>query len=802
MNYDDQFSGHAPHTAPDGWQEPHEDDDFEIASETGMESEQSRGILRSVKLFLQSITGKISKKTDHLNDSSFGDSAGFEISPKGATFSEADDFQEDSRDFEIASSTSGNQSGPASNADDDYAIASKSGTALFSDIDEQSPDSMVSIEPPQDDFVVLSDKKSSQNLFHEHITVDQVEIIRDEFEIAENSKFSTNETAGVDESEFTSQSAGESPFDDFGTDDPERQKLRSVLQEQLSEFMANMDKVHDDFQDDGPGMPAGMTGKEDGLTAASVSDQRPSFVPLIASGFLRIFKWLTKLPLRALSDSGPLSESKRSRIEPLFLGLPALCLLVSIYLTQIRFQTKNLLSESAKYSKLTSQKLKSGDFQAALLAARQLCSKSKTPANLWRLSEVLLTSKQPAGQSRAIELIRSLAAPENGDFADAHLFLARKAWNSEAMKVEEVPGLLNQVKFHLRSGLTAEPNRVDLLEMLLDLLMTTGEFPEVIRLATPRLETWPTGYYYLARVAFKQGDRLNQEIYAKFIVNRYESLSGVIAESTEDRERYLICLALSGQWSKAEPLLNDWLRELDGEKAVLFWKNRFLAIKALSLLEAKPADYQSVVNDVINAIAKSPDNQELWNALTRFADKKSPLSDQFYREGIRLIGKNKKVLDSTELMIWGNLARKKNEPIVSRELLEESVRRNPENIIATNNLANLLYKIEPKDPARALKLIDKVVQSEPDNLIFIETRGQILAALGQDNQAISDLTRSLSAFPEVGEIHETLIRLYHKNGQTDLARIHEKRLREIAEKLQKQLEDQQSRKPDSGNVKQ
>lgn len=797
MNYDDQFSGHDPNYASDGWQEPHEDDDLEIASETSLESEHSPGFLKSISLFFQSISRKISKKNIHSNDSSFVDSAELEISDDGDILIDSKSNEGYTDEFDVSSG----DSGPTTITDDDYSIAKNSDSSSFSDIDEQLPGSIVSAEPPHDDFVVQSNKKSSPNFLNEHITADQVEIIKDEFEIAHNSKYSTEESAGVDESEFTDQSVGELPFDEFGTDDPERQKLRSILQEQLADFVANMDKIHDDFQDDGPGMPAGLTGKDDGLTTASVNDQRPGFAPLIASAFLRFFKWLTKLPLRALNDRGPVFESTRSRIEPLALGLPAILILVFIYLFQIRLQTKNLLSESARYSKLTTQKLKSGDFHAALLAARQLCTKSKTPANLWRLSEVLLTSKQTTDQIRAIDLIRSLATPENGDFADAHLFLARKAWNSEAMKVEEVPRLLNQVKYHLRSGLTAEPNRVDLLEMLLDLLMTTGEFPEVIRLATPRLETWPTGYYYLARVAFKQGDRLNQEIYAKFIVNRYESLSGVIAESTEDRERYLICLALSGQWSKAEPLLNDWLRELDGEKSVLFWKNRFLAIKALSLLEAKPADYQPVVKDVINAIAKSPENQELWNALTRFADKKSPLSDQFYKEGIRLIGRNKNVLDSTELMIWGNLARKKNEPLVSRDLLEESVRRNPENIIAANNLANLLYKIEPKDPARALKLIDKVIQAEPDNLIFIETRGQILAALGQDNQAISDLTRSLSAFPEVGEIHETLIRLYRKKGQADLARVHEKRLGEIAEKIQKQLEQESSRKSDSGNEK-
>ena len=804
MSYEFTSSENDPENDPDSWQNQDSEDDLEIASESGLAPEQTGTFLGRITFFFSSIFSHYRNKANSDGSSLIGDDQDLQIG------SHPDyDSQKHTDDEELNDISSRNPSGreqDSSTITDDYFIAGKSGPASFSEIDDQIPNAQypVSAEPEPDDFVVLKNKKASKQPFRDHITADEIEIVGDEFQIANKSQHSKADKADQDSKPDpgpTDKHDSDSYLDEFGSEEPNRQKLKSILQDQLVELMTIMENPRQDFSE-----PDGVSNTEtesshDDPQTASVGDTRFSFILLILKTISRTLRWISRLPRRALFDTGSISDIKRRKLEPFILGLPALFILVSIYLWQIRIQTKNLLSESSRFNTLTRQKLKSGDFNSAYIAARLVCNQSKTPANLWRLAEVLLTSQSATDQLRANELINALASPENGDFADAHLFLARKAWNSESMKVEEVPKLLNLVKYHLRSGFSAEPNRVDLLESLLDLLMTTGEYNEVIRLATPRLESWPTGYYYLARIAFKQGDRLNQEIYARFIVNRYESLSGVIAESTQDRERYLLCLALSGQWSKAEPLLNDWLSELDGEKSILFWKNRFLAIKALGLLESKPDEYQPVVSEVIDSISKSPENHELWNALTRFADRKSPLSDEFYKSGIQLVNKYRKILDSTELMIWGNLARKKNDSGISRELLEESVLRDPENIIAANNLANLLYKLDPKDPARALKLIENVLKSEPDNLIFIETRGQILAELGEDDKAIYDLTRSLTAFPEVSEIHETLIRLYRRKGKPDLVKIHETRLREINEKLENQNQSRPKVKTGSADVK-
>jgi tetratricopeptide (TPR) repeat protein len=778
---EDDFTNHDQEAIEAAWHE----DEFEIASAEGSSADEKKTLFFHFISLIRRLSGRSrptieSVETDFLPDAEsdfeIGDDRNlekFQRHTKKTTGSVADTSHFDS------------QGQSSYHLEDEFDIAQKSGNFHSYQTDEQTPGAAQEslMQSVDDDFDVIAQKKLPKNIAREHITSDFIEIVRDDFDIAGKSNESSNFSEFDNQPNQGSDLSAETEFEEISPEDPHRQKIKSILQDQIEDFIHRIDRPDNDLlQDSDPDPAQADLNSEEQLTAASIPEQKFNVFALLITGLLHLLRWLALLPIRAITQPGEIHQQRRSRLEPLVLGLPALFMIVSIYLSQIWLQTKDLLRESTRLSTIASQELAARELKPAKIAASQLCAQARTPANLWLLSEVMLASPDNAEKMAALRLIGALASPEYNDLANAHLFLAKKAWNTQDMKVEEVPQYLNQVKYHLRTGLSAEPNRTDILVMLLDLLMTTSELDEVVRLVTPRLEAWPNGYYYLARIAFKRGDKINQEIFARFIVNRYDSLSDVSDLSPVDRERYLMCLALAGYWPRAEPLINQWIGGLEGIKAVNFWKNRFLAIKAIGMLDMKPEEYDPIVKELIFAIKNNPENQELWNALTRFADRDKPFADDYYKEGIRLVREKIKSLDSTELMIWGNLARKKNDPTTSRALLESSVKLDPENMIAANNLANLLYKIDPKEPDRALTLIQGVLKAEPDNLIYIETRGQILAILGRDNEAINDLLRSLSAFPDIGEIHETLIALYRKKGREDLARFHETRLREIAAK--------------------
>lgn len=93
-----------------------------------------------------------------------------------------------------------------------------------------------------------------------------------------------------------------------------------------------------------------------------------------------------------------------------------------------------------------------------------------------------------------------------------------------------------------------------------------------------------------------------------------------------------------------------------------------------------------------------------------------------------------------------------------------------------NNLAALYYKFSPYRYEEASKLIDRALAEAPDNLNFIETKGQILARLGRVDEAKILLERCLATFPNEWNLHNTLAQVYEQLGNKELGAVHREKL--------------------------
>lgn len=655
-----------------------------------------------------------------------------------------------------------------------------------SDFDAISQTS-VNQEFPDDDYAVLEKGlpvKKIEEVFKAEIENGSVEIVDDEYSVGSSGSFTTNSAAELYAEQKAEVDLNSDTVEDFQAGKINtRPNLSESFQNRLGDLAQILENPIPNYSDEASDSLVLVDTDDEGLQATFVETPRTNIFMLLGSSLWRLLRWLVGIPKRSVTNTGTSSDLNRSRLEPLLLAMPAIFIVSYVYRTQIYYQTTDQLRRVTEFSRISRRLMSEGDWQGAYIAIRQVCDAAPTPKNKWNLAEILMQSDQLKYRELGNELVKSLATPENGNLADAHFFLARAIWNSQNLSVENAPRYIAEVQNHLRTALSSEPNRFEILEMLLDILISINETEEVSRLVAPRLERWPLGHYYLARVAFLRSDRISQQISASFMVNRYEGQPNLIQESYKDRERYLLCLALSGQWEKAQPLLEELLRSQDGKDSVTQWKNRFLTIRAIQLLDKDPDEYEESLREVIENIEKFPKNKDLWNVLTRFADRRTPDAEKYYKIGIELIRKYESSLDYNDLMIWGNLSRKRDHSEMARALLERSVRLNPDNAIAANNLANLLYKLEPKDYKRALALMEQVVKAEPENAIFLETRGQIYALVGQDARAIEDLNKCISVFPNIPEIHDTLVKLYRNQGMLDLAKSHENRANQIRQNL-------------------
>ncbi|TWT48092.1 Anaphase-promoting complex, cyclosome, subunit 3 [Rubripirellula amarantea] len=77
-----------------------------------------------------------------------------------------------------------------------------------------------------------------------------------------------------------------------------------------------------------------------------------------------------------------------------------------------------------------------------------------------------------------------------------------------------------------------------------------------------------------------------------------------------------------------------------------------------------------------------------------------------------------------------------------------------------NNLASYLANAEPPELERALAHADRLIELAPQNLMYRETRGQVLAKLGRVEEAITELEAARTVMANYEPLLETLASLY------------------------------------------
>lgn len=776
------------------------DDEFQIASAADEKSDES--FFSHIKVFVYHLFGmEYNVRTDRRTDSSFGladdeDLQQFAIGDGESRVSRKNrkvEFDNDlEHDFASERIRPTGRLGAASvDEQDDLRVAETSKYSHFEpEEDLQTPQLVVDTpESSADDFRIATDRAKLD--FAEQIVEEPARFKRTEAEVDPEPDDMQVATAKRMASTPIFSDAVTSDTGAYHSGDEEMLQAASVetrrhfgeqIHDQLGDLVDRLDITNQamEFGDiDQPLSNNDDSGIAEERSDASDQIRQKNLMALIVRGFIRLFRWLIGIPWRIVSQTGGIQEQSRLKLEPLIAGIPAIIMTMMAYKSVVFLNTSDLLRERNYYLRKSNNMLASSQWEGAHLAMRRACLAANTPANLWQYAQLMLQAPDTGTRLKGRRLVLKLAAHDGDNLPDAHIFLAKELINRKDLQIEQVPEFIELVQNHLRSALSVAPDRLDAVEMLLDLLMTLRDDKEVQRLLVPRLERWPVGHYYLAKLAFNKGDRVNQQISATFAANYYESIPKLLEQSLKDRERYLMCLALAGQWGKAQPILDEWYKRLDDASAIKDWKNRFLAIRTIEKIEYPVKDSTPLISECLIELAKDPKNSDLWNVVSQYADRQPAYGDSVYRSARKIIGANLAALDSEGFMIWGNIARKRRINNDARYFLEQSIKLKPDNVIAANNLANILYKEEPKDYQRALVLIEMVLRFEPNNPIYLETRGQIFALLGQDDRAIDDLTRSLSSFPNVPEIHETLSRLLRRKGSIELALRHESRLTEL-----------------------
>jgi tetratricopeptide (TPR) repeat protein len=107
-----------------------------------------------------------------------------------------------------------------------------------------------------------------------------------------------------------------------------------------------------------------------------------------------------------------------------------------------------------------------------------------------------------------------------------------------------------------------------------------------------------------------------------------------------------------------------------------------------------------------------------------------------------------------------------------RQLYRKLLKRDPDNYIALNNLAMLIYKYEPDHLAEGLAYAQRANELIPNAPEIQETIGQLLVRMGRIDDAQTILERCVDKLPMEWNMHNTLAQIYDLKGMMEKAEAH------------------------------
>jgi tetratricopeptide (TPR) repeat protein len=474
-----------------------------------------------------------------------------------------------------------------------------------------------------------------------------------------------------------------------------------------------------------------------------------------------------------------ISEWWKSRnLKPLLWGLPAFFVGMSCLVFGGMVGARDRYALARKYVASALDASKRSDWASAkLLFERSLELGVRDPETLFELAVV---AEKSGDESRKLAVMKRLAPDNVAVYAPAHFWRATQILSQVDITKADAAEAESQLKLVLQ----LDSQNINAHSILGDLYFQAGLWQSAIEhLQYSRAESFKYRLL-LAKASAAAGNLTAGRTYAEQVLTKSKEIVSADPTNVEVRLELGEAALLLEQYSDAVTVLEEGLRLSDRPEfhralglVLLHWAD---ALQSESR-ENRPQAFQLLAR----ALEQSPNELLLFDRLLEFLrseDETAGSAEAFLLESIvqgRSVGMSHLILGTSDF--------EKGEIDRAGKHLEQAFRIMPNGLIVANNYAWFLIKSETPDAERALKIINAVIEQDPERPEFRDTRGHIFLVMGEWKSAVADFEWALPQLPASIETHEGLSIAYQNLGFSEIAEMHVKRAEQLTKEHKQRL---------------
>ncbi len=387
--------------------------------------------------------------------------------------------------------------------------------------------------------------------------------------------------------------------------------------------------------------------------------------------------------------------------------------------------------------------------------------------------------------AQARVMMRELAPDREPGYAPAHAWtvmdIPRRNQAGETIE----PAVFSH---HLEQATLWEKAPANVLVTYSQLLESKGKIDEAIAIVRRLVADQPQFRLLIAEICKRHGREAQSKEELSQLMSFFIQRLSTIQEKDDDRVHLARAYLFLNDLKKAKDVLAEGLDQNPNRPAVRRALSDVLVLEYRSTIRKTDDAVEANMNLLNVALNIDPTNPRAGEEVAQLAAAGANVDDKTLHMLVDQVSKGQATAVTN--LVLANAYMKQGKLAEAIGNWELCLTKNPNMVLALNNLAVALTRIDPPQFERALQMIERALSIAGPDAELYDSKGTILLAAGKRFDAITAFETSIKIQPMRVATRQKIIDAYEAEGMTQEASAQ----KEILGRVEKLLEDQAARK--------